>query len=130
MLPKSRWMRWVWNVRETNISRASPSPKPGQDRHKGSTMSDPTPDEKGNGPESADPVSILNVLGEKVIHQHVNPQLLAYCPSMDLIAIGTREEQVFVYRLNGQRVLSASQKDAKLRVQKLKWKPNGLFLAG
>ncbi len=98
--------------------------------YEGATMSDPTPDDEGNGLESVDPVSTLNILGEKVVHQHVNPQLLAYCPSMDLIAIGTREEQVFVYRLNGQRVLGASQKDTKLRVQKLKWKPNGLFSVG
>jgi len=88
-----------------------------------------TPDE-GNDLDSVDLVATLNVLGEKIVHQHVNPQLLAYCPSMDLIAVGTQEEQVFVYRLNGQRVLVASQKDTTLRVQKLKWKPDGMFLGG
>ncbi|KAH0551523.1 hypothetical protein GP486_007262 [Trichoglossum hirsutum] len=47
---------------------------------------------------------------------------------MDLLAIATKEEQVFVYRLNGQRVFGTAQKGAPSRVEKLRWKPNGLVI--
>ncbi|KAI9766935.1 MAG: hypothetical protein M1840_006232 [Geoglossum simile] len=48
---------------------------------------------------------------------------------MDLLALATKEEQVFVYRLNGQRVFGAVQKGASIGVEKLRWKPNGQLLA-
>ncbi|KAI9783357.1 MAG: hypothetical protein M1839_003891 [Geoglossum umbratile] len=73
---------------------------------------------------------MLNLLAEKAIHQPVSPEgLLAYCPTMDLLALATKEEQVFVYRLNGQRVFGTAQKGAPLGVEKLRWKPNGQLLA-
>ena len=72
---------------------------------------------------------MLNLLAEKAIHQPASPEgLLAYCPTMDLLALATKEEQVFVYRLNGQRVFGAAQKGTPLRVEKLRWKPNGGLL--
>jgi anaphase-promoting complex subunit 4 len=71
---------------------------------------------------------MLNILAEKAIHQPASLDgLLAYCPTMDLLALATKEEQVFVYRLNGQRVFSAAQKGPS-RVEKLRWKPNGWYL--
>ncbi|CAD6442860.1 c06f7089-702f-465a-9a30-5ce32c70bb1d [Sclerotinia trifoliorum] len=71
----------------------------------------------------------LELLGEKTLHQMVNPELLAYCPSMDLIALGSTDQQVLIYRLNGQRVYGAAQKFNTLRVEKISWKPNGQLLA-
>ena len=69
---------------------------------------------------------MLNLLAEKTIHLPVSPEgLLAYCPTMDLLALVTKEEQVFVYRLNGQRVFSAAQKGSTLGVERMRWKPNG-----
>jgi anaphase-promoting complex subunit 4 len=44
---------------------------------------------------------------------------------MDLIALGTTDQQVLIYRLNGQRVYGATQKTGKLAIESIKWKPNG-----
>ncbi|KAF7930951.1 hypothetical protein BELL_0049g00140 [Botrytis elliptica] len=74
-------------------------------------------------------VKRLELLGEKTLHQTVNPKLLVYCPSMDLIALGSTDQQVLIYRLNGQRVYGAAQKVNTLRVEKINWKPNGQLLA-
>lgn len=70
--------------------------------------------------------AMLAVLGEKTLPQAVVPEQLAYCPTMDLIALATPEERVYVYRLNGQRVLGLGNKTQGLRIKRLRWKPNGL----
>jgi anaphase-promoting complex subunit 4 len=67
----------------------------------------------------------LNLLAEKVMRQPINPSTVAYCPTMDLIALSTVDEQVHVYRLNGQRVFGVSNKRSGCRVERLHWKPNG-----
>lgn len=64
------------------------------------------------------------LLSEKQMAQPVNPQLLAPCPSMELTAVGTRDEQVLCFRRNGHKVLSATQRKAS-RIQRIGWKPNG-----
>ncbi|KAM3077296.1 hypothetical protein ACMFMG_006647 [Clarireedia jacksonii] len=71
----------------------------------------------------------LELLGEKTLHQTIDPALIAYCPSMDLIALGSTDQQVLIYRLNGQRVYGAAQKINTLQVQQISWKPNGQLLA-
>lgn len=68
----------------------------------------------------------LATLGEKTLPHAADPSLLAYCPSMDLIALGTTDQQVLIYRLNGQRVYGAAQKTGTLVVESIRWKPNGL----
>ncbi len=73
--------------------------------------------------------SNLQILSEKVLHQRANPDLITYCPSMDLVALVTIDQQVFIYRLNGQRVYGATQKAGKLKVESIQWKPNGLGIA-
>lgn len=67
----------------------------------------------------------LQTLGGKSLQQAANLELLAYCPSMDLLAVGTVAQEVQVYRLNGQQVHGVSQKDRSINAQKLAWKPNG-----
>lgn len=68
----------------------------------------------------------LELLGEKKnLHQTVDAGLLEYCPSMDLVALGSTDQQVLIYRVNGQRVYGASQKAGALRVEGIRWKPNG-----
>jgi anaphase-promoting complex subunit 4 len=67
----------------------------------------------------------LELLGEKTLHQTIDPALIAYCPSMDLVALGSTDQQVLIYRLNGQRVYGAAQKINTLQVQQISWKPNG-----
>jgi anaphase-promoting complex subunit 4 len=68
----------------------------------------------------------LETLSEKALHQPADPNLIAYCPSMDLIALTTTDQQVLIYRLNGQRVYGAAQKTGLLKVESIRWKPNGL----
>jgi anaphase-promoting complex subunit 4 len=67
----------------------------------------------------------LQILSEKALHQRADPDLITYCPSMDLVALVTTDQQVFIYRLNGQRVYGATQKAGKLTVESIRWKPNG-----
>lgn len=71
--------------------------------------------------------SMLNMLAEKVVHQVANPQLVAYCPTMDLIALALADDQVHVYRLNGQRVFDVMGKHSAGKIRGLKWKPNGIL---
>ncbi|KAL5354579.1 hypothetical protein ACLOAV_000668 [Pseudogymnoascus australis] len=73
----------------------------------------------------------LRLIAEKTLHSPANPDLLAYSPSMELLAVGSADHNVLIYRLNGQRVFSASQKvkGEVLELQKLVWKPNGQLIA-
>ncbi|TVY29164.1 Anaphase-promoting complex subunit [Lachnellula hyalina] len=71
----------------------------------------------------------LEILSEKSLQHPVDPTLVAYCPSMDLIALTTTDQQVLIYRLNGQRVYGAARKAGPLKVESIRWKPNGKLLA-
>jgi len=72
----------------------------------------------------ADPLT-LETLSEKSLQHPADPSLIAYCPSMDLIALTTTDQQVLIYRLNGQPVYGAAQKAGQLKVESIRWKPNG-----
>lgn len=67
----------------------------------------------------------LDILSEKTLHHAVNPRLVAYCPSMDLLALVTMDQQVLVFRHNGQRVFTVTQKARSLKIDQIRWKPNG-----
>ncbi|CZT51391.1 related to cyclosome/APC subunit Cut20/Apc4 [Rhynchosporium secalis] len=71
----------------------------------------------------------FQILSEKTLHHAADPRLITYCPSMDLLALVTTDQQVFIYRMNGQRVYGAIQKADKLGVESIRWKPNGQLLA-
>lgn len=77
--------------------------------------------------ESDDEPALLNLLAEKITPQPVSNDQLAYCPTMDLVAVGTRDDQVHVFRLNGQRVFGAAYGQESLKIRQLYWKPNGEF---
>lgn len=64
-------------------------------------------------------------LAEKVVQPAINPEHLAYCPTMDLIALATVDEHVQVYRLNGQKVFGVQSRDSSAKIRRIKWKPNG-----
>jgi len=68
----------------------------------------------------------LELLSEKILPHTANAQLIKYCPSMDLVALGSTDQQVLIYRLNGQRVYGTTQKSGNLRVESIRWKPNGI----
>ena len=67
----------------------------------------------------------LNVLAEKILPQAIRADLVSYCPTMDLLALATVDEQVHVFRLNGQRVFGVPNKKLQCRVTHLQWKPDG-----
>ncbi len=68
---------------------------------------------------------MLNMLAEKIVLSAINAEHLAYCPSMDLIALATIDEQVHVHRLNGQRVFGVANKQSEAKIKGVQWKPNG-----
>jgi anaphase-promoting complex subunit 4 len=68
---------------------------------------------------------MLTLLAEKVVPEAIKLDLLTYCPSMDLIALATLDEQVHVFRLNGQKVFSVANKIPDCKILQLEWKPNG-----
>lgn len=65
-------------------------------------------------------------LAEKVVQPAINSAHVAYCPTMDLVALATIDEQVQVYRLNGQKVFGIVSKQTSGQIDQLKWKPNGI----
>ncbi|KAF3481127.1 uncharacterized protein GIQ15_03886 [Arthroderma uncinatum] len=78
----------------------------------------------------------LNSVAEKELSARCKPHAFAYCPNMDLVAVVTEDEQVNVYRLNGQRVFGGAyglgEDDGEgglVRAIGLKWKENGRVLA-
>ena len=64
-------------------------------------------------------------LAEKLVQPAVNSRHMTYCPTMDLIALASVDEHIHVYRLNGQRVISITNKQSANKVNQIKWKPNG-----
>jgi len=68
----------------------------------------------------------LELVSEQNLSQAIIPGLVSYCPSMDLIALGTIDNQVQIYRLNGQEVYKSNQKNNTIKIQSLAWKPSGL----
>ena len=64
-------------------------------------------------------------LAEKLVQPAINPKHLAYCPTMDLIALVSIDEHIHVYRLNGQKVFGITNKQSANKVSQIKWKPNG-----
>ncbi|KAJ4988520.1 anaphase-promoting complex component Cut20/Apc4 [Stagonosporopsis vannaccii] len=66
---------------------------------------------------------------EKVLLHPVHPHLIAYCPTMDLVAVVTTEENLDVYRINGQRAFGLKRKRDDLVVDTIKWEFNGKSIA-
>ncbi|CAG8234328.1 unnamed protein product [Penicillium salamii] len=79
----------------------------------------------------------LTPVGEKTLPAKCKAQTMAYCPTMDLIALATEDEELRVFRLNGQRVFGGSfggdpylgedEEDGEIRG--MAWKGNGRLLA-
>lgn len=75
--------------------------------------------------ELDDEAILLNVLAEQVLPQAGDGRQLACCPTMDLVAVGTADDRVHVYRLNGQRVFGAAPGRQPAKVRQMHWKPSG-----
>lgn len=77
----------------------------------------------------------LNSVAEKDLAARCKPRTIAYCPNMDLVAVVTEDEQVNVYRLNGQRVFGGAYglgeedgEEGVVRAVGLRWKENGIYM--
>jgi anaphase-promoting complex subunit 4 len=66
---------------------------------------------------------------EKILLHPIHPHLIAYCPTMDLIALVTDEESLDVYRINGQRAFGLKRKSEDFTVDALQWEFNGKSIA-
>ena len=69
----------------------------------------------------ADPVA------EKIVQPALQLEHVAYCPTIDLIALSTIDEYVHVYRLNGQEVFGVTDRQGASEVRRIKWKPDGVL---
>ena len=75
--------------------------------------------------DDEDEPAILASVAEKALQQRCKPHTLSYCPTMDLVALVTEDEQFQVFRLNGQKVFGASYASSNVSISHLRWKPNG-----
>ncbi|KAL4976957.1 anaphase-promoting complex, cyclosome, subunit 4-domain-containing protein [Aspergillus desertorum] len=79
----------------------------------------------------------LTPVGEKSLPAKCKADMITYCPSMDLIAVVTEDEELRVFRLNGQKVFGGSYKgdpyldedDGSGEIRAVRWKNDGHFLA-
>ncbi|OJK04513.1 hypothetical protein ASPACDRAFT_109174 [Aspergillus aculeatus ATCC 16872] len=79
----------------------------------------------------------LTPVGEKSLPAKCKAGALAYCPTMDLIALVTEDDELRVFRLNGQKVFGGSYKgesyldedDGGGEIRGLVWKNTGHLLA-
>ncbi|KAI4174012.1 MAG: hypothetical protein LQ343_002575 [Gyalolechia ehrenbergii] len=71
----------------------------------------------------------LTMLAERTLQSPINLKHLAYCPTMSLLALATDDEQVHVFRTNGQRVFGITRKNPASKITGIKWKPDGQSLA-
>jgi anaphase-promoting complex subunit 4 len=78
----------------------------------------------------------LTPVGEKSLPAKCKTDMITYCPSMDLIAVITDDEELRVFRLNGQKVFGGSYKgdpyldddDGSGEIRAVRWKNDGMFL--
>ncbi|KAE8377835.1 putative anaphase-promoting complex component Cut20/Apc4 [Aspergillus bertholletiae] len=79
----------------------------------------------------------LTPVAEKSLPAKCKATSLQYCPTMDLISLVTEDDELRVFRLNGQRVFGGSFKgdpyldedDGGGEIRNLRWKNNGHLLA-
>lgn len=76
----------------------------------------------------------LTLIAEKKLPAKCKPGMLTYCPTMDLVALATQDEQLSVFRLNGQKVLGVDfagdpyLDEVKGEVRFITWKHDGKLL--
>jgi hypothetical protein len=68
----------------------------------------------------------ISLIVTKSTSQDIRPEFVRCCPTMDLIAIATRDERVDVFRLSGQRAFGIQRKIKDVQIRSLCWKFNGI----
>lgn len=71
----------------------------------------------------------LLLQAEKILLHPIHPHLISYCPTMDLIAVVTDEENLDVFRINGQRAFGLKRKSEDVTVDVIQWEFNGKSIA-
>ncbi|KAL4970354.1 putative anaphase-promoting complex component Cut20/Apc4 [Aspergillus stella-maris] len=79
----------------------------------------------------------LPPVGDKSLPAKCKPELLTYCPTMDLIALVTEDDELRVFRLNGQKVFGGNFKgdpyldedEGQGEIRGVRWKGSGHLLA-
>ncbi|KAG4304314.1 hypothetical protein PORY_002289 [Pneumocystis oryctolagi] len=66
----------------------------------------------------------FKILGEKILTEKV--KLKSWCPLMDLLAFVTTSNEIWIYRLSGNRVWGALNKDQE--ATSITWRPDGKIL--
>jgi anaphase-promoting complex subunit 4 len=85
-------------------------------------------------PQQQEPPELTSVAEKTLPSKCKDGSLLTYCPTMDLIALATEDEQLHVFRLNGQEVLSADLAgdpyldEVKGEIRGVRWKNDGITL--
>ena len=67
---------------------------------------------------------ILLALCQKQLALAVREDVLATCPTMDLVAVASKDEQLDVYRFNGQRAFGL-KRHGDDKIDSFAWKFNG-----
>lgn len=83
---------------------------------------DPPPDDRPPPPRGFSP------LYEKSLPYNACPELAAWSPQLDLLAVVAESNNVLLYRMNGERVWGVTvRKEAGSDdcVKKLRWRPDG-----
>lgn len=105
-----------------------------RNREHPAAMTQPTPKDAHNTlslQQQEQPPALTSVAEKTLPSKCKDGSLLAYCPTMDLIALATEDEQLYVYRLNGQEVLSADLAgdpyldEVKGEIRGVRWKNDG-----
>ena len=66
---------------------------------------------------------------EKVLAQPVLPCLLTLGPTMNLLAVATSDQQLEVFRHNGQRALVMKRPAGNATISRIDWFPDGKCVA-
>ena len=67
----------------------------------------------------------LACVSEKQLPAKCKPDTLTYCPTMDLSVLATEDEQVHVFRFNGQEALGHPFSKTGIAVKATRWKVTG-----
>ncbi|KAF1811483.1 hypothetical protein P152DRAFT_515037 [Eremomyces bilateralis CBS 781.70] len=72
---------------------------------------------------------VLLLQAEKTLARQLRANLVSCCPTMDLVAVVTQDEQLEVYRFNGQKAFGLHRRNPDTTVQSICWKFNGQYIA-
>lgn len=85
--------------------------------------------EAANSINSATHLQGFQIQFEKNLPNPARPGLAAWSPKHDLLCFVTTNENVLLYRMNGQRVWGIAQRKEKPghegKVERLQWRPDG-----